>query len=71
MKAMLSPSTLLSRGDPKQHANAISGLPALAITVSATKSAIELPAASIVNPNIAEGWGGGGGGEHSEKHNNP
>lgn len=50
---MPSPSTLLSKGDPKQHAKAISGLPALAITVSATKSAMELPAANIVKPNMA------------------
>lgn len=40
-------------GEPKQDAIAISGLPALATTVSATQSAAQLPSASTVSPSIA------------------
>ena len=54
IRAMLSPSTWLRSGDPKQEANAISGFPALATRVSATQSATQLPRASTVNPRIAE-----------------
>ena len=52
--AMLSPNALLSSGDPKQEANAISGFPALVTTVSATQSATQFPIASTVRPKIAE-----------------
>ena len=51
--AMLRPMTLLSNGAPKQDPIAISGFPDLATTVSATKSATELPMASTVSPKIA------------------
>ena len=51
--AMLSPKTWLSRGEPKQEANAISGFPARATTVSATQSATQFPSASTVRPSIA------------------
>ena len=50
---MLSPMTLLSSGAPKQDPIAISGFPDLATTVSATRSATELPMASTVSPKIA------------------
>ncbi len=53
MRAMLSPSTLLISGEPKQDAKAISAFPYLATTVSATQSATEFPTANIVRPRMA------------------
>lgn len=51
---MLNPSASPISGELKQHANAISGFPALVITISATQSAAELPTARIVKPIIAK-----------------
>ena len=53
--ATLSPRTSLRRGDPKQDAMPIPGLPALATAVSATQSPTELPIASTVSPRMAVG----------------
>ena len=47
------PSKRFSNGPPKQAENPILGYPCLAVAVSATKSPIELPQASTVNPSTA------------------
>lgn len=51
--AKLRPMTCVINGAPKQDANAISGFPFLATTVSATQSATEFPTANTVRPRIA------------------
>ena len=45
--------TCVIRGAPKQEAIAISGLPFLATSVSATQSAMEFPMARTVSPRMA------------------
>ena len=52
MRAVLRPKTSLRRGEPKQAAMLMPGLPARAIATSVTKSPMELPMASTVNPRI-------------------
>ena len=53
INAILNPNASPISGALKQHAKAISGFPALVITISATQSAAELPTARIVKPIIA------------------